>query len=106
MSVVVQTVTQQVEQVRRRSLMKKGARLTRRQALARLKIKENADRDAERLHAKVETFRRQGLTTSREIAAALNEAGFRTPRGRDWSADTLRTALTKYRNQGRGPDAS
>jgi DNA invertase Pin-like site-specific DNA recombinase len=51
--------------------------------LARAKLQQNADRDAERMRDHIAGIIARGITTDRAIAGELNKLGIPTPRGGD-----------------------
>lgn len=57
-------------------------------------LQAQADHRARRLESIVKPLRDQGATL-RDIAAALNEAGFETPRGGHWQATTVKRVLER-----------
>lgn len=59
-----------------------------------------ADRHAANVLPIVREIQRSGLTTLREIAAALNARGVHTARGGDWHSTTVRNLLMREQNNG------
>lgn len=57
-------------------------------------IKEQAQRRAEKLESIISPMKQQG-SSLREIAAALNEAGIKTARDREWSAVQVKRVLER-----------
>ncbi len=58
-------------------------------------VSRKADQHAERLRPVVADLRSRGVTSLGGIAAALNEAGMRTPRSGQWHASSVRNLLAR-----------
>jgi DNA invertase Pin-like site-specific DNA recombinase len=65
------------------------------QALGNLASRRAAEKRRKELEPAIAEIRSQGAKTGEEIAKALNEAGWRTPRGRLWSDANLRRILRR-----------
>lgn len=64
-------------------------------AAALAALKAGADEHAKAVRPEVDRLRASGVTSLRSIAAALNEAGIRTPRDKAWHAGSVRAMLAR-----------
>ncbi|WP_267395243.1 MULTISPECIES: recombinase family protein [unclassified Sphingomonas] len=64
-------------------------------AAATAAVIRNADEHAERLRPVIADLHARGITSLGGVAAALNEAGMRTPRAAQWHASSVRNLMAR-----------